>query len=332
MNISVLKITFIVVTSLLWSSASAFTMRIPQNFSPAYVPASPTNGVASFRPHYRPPPQIQGRQQRMASRYPQWRQRFAPAKRVVAPWPFPVSYRPVRSPGISYNHPMPYRPYSRGFYRPAAHQSGYLRQPMPYQPAYTRASPQYLPGRGVNMANQFRRNSPYPSGYPRNYANFRPRPAAPAWGYYQQQAFVNSGQGRYAVTPYRFRPIAQSRRYVPGYFVPQRGTSYPPVATNYPTPRGWTGSQWRQPAGSYGEADYRYGQAAYRFRPDPRFSYRRLPAATPSGFDPYSRRDQATRGGSPQANIRNYQTSTGRTPQAAYRAGEVGGNSRVAYR
>ncbi|MEJ1354777.1 MAG: hypothetical protein RPT95_03775 [Candidatus Sedimenticola sp. (ex Thyasira tokunagai)] len=137
-----------------------------------------------------------------------------------------------------------------------------------------------------------------------------------------------------------------ARRYVPGYFVQQRGAGYPYVAGNYPMPRRAAANQWRQTAGSYGQAAYPYGQAAYqygqaaypygqgtyRFRPDPRFSYRRLPASMPSYFDAGSRRDQATRGWNTQATNGKHQASNVRRPQAGYPKGVVGRDSRVAYR
>ncbi|MEJ1412115.1 MAG: hypothetical protein RPU90_00830 [Candidatus Sedimenticola sp. (ex Thyasira tokunagai)] len=201
------------------------------------------------------------------------------------------------------------------------------------------------------MADQSRRNSPYQRWYPRNYANLHPRGAAPTSGYGypqypQRQIFTNSGKQRYVANPYRFRPMQPARRYVPGYFVQQRGAGYPYVAGNYPMPRRAAANQWRQTAGSYGQAAYPYGQAAYqyrqaaypygqgtyRFRPDPRFSYRRLPASMPSNFDAGSRRDQATRGWNTQATNGKHQASNVRRPQAGYPKGVVGRDSRVAYR
>ncbi len=337
MNISVLRFFCISITCLLWGSASAFSMRMPQQFSPAYTPASPTHGVASFTPYYRPSPTVQGLQRSASAGYPQWGQRMPSTKRIAAPWPFPVSYRPVRPPVSGYNQPMPYRPYGRSFYYPAGPQAANLWKQPSYRPTYGMAPRPLQSGRGINMADQSRRNSPYQRWYPRNYANLHPRGAAPTSGYGypqypQRQVFTNSGKQRYVANPYRFRPMQPARRYVPGYFVQQRGAGYPDVAGNYPMPRRAAVNQWRQTARSYGQAAYQYGQSPYRFRPDPRFSYHRLPASMPSNFDAGSRRDQATRGWSTQATNGNHQASNVRRPQAGYPKGVMGRDSRVAYR
>ncbi len=64
---------------------------LPQQMLPSYVPASPSRGIASFRPHYR----FQQMRPMTRPAHPvNLPPHYAPVRRAAA-WPIPVSYRPI---------------------------------------------------------------------------------------------------------------------------------------------------------------------------------------------------------------------------------------------
>lgn len=93
---------------------------LPQTMVPAYMPASPAQGVARFRPHYRMPAPVRSMPPGYASPRGIAPGQYRPVRRAMA-WPLPVSYRPIarmhRPPVNPYYRP---RPYARHGHVPAA--------------------------------------------------------------------------------------------------------------------------------------------------------------------------------------------------------------------
>ncbi|MCW8889102.1 MAG: hypothetical protein OQL20_00405 [Sedimenticola sp.] len=115
--------------SLFSGQAIAAPSGLPQAMVPAYIPASPAQGVARFRPHYRMQQPVRylppGYSPRPGNVPPQYR----PARRAMA-WPLPVSYRPIvrapRPPAGAY-----YAPHARpGFYPHPVAMRGYPVRPV----------------------------------------------------------------------------------------------------------------------------------------------------------------------------------------------------------
>ena len=233
--------------SLLWGSAYAAPMGVPQHWAPAYVPASSSHGVASFRPQYRPRP---------AAPIPQYyRNRGVPPQyssaRRPATWPIPISYRPiVRAPRYPQPPPYAYRGYGQRWpvrFMPGA---GYQGRPMPrmaYYPVRPRTTPwgyrpyAYPGNRGYRPVAPVRYPQPNWVQPPRSVvrmpfygnppAQWANRPATP----YRQvpgrlaryQPFLNPQRVK---RDYRFRPMSRAMAHQ-NYPVPR---PYP-VRMGYPT-------------------------------------------------------------------------------------------------
>jgi|GEM_PF-2108753 len=228
---------------------------VPQQMVPSYMPASPSRGVASFRPHYRPQPvRSMARLIHPANVPPHY---YAPV-RHAAGWPIPVSYRPI-APLPHPRFPPPY-----GYRGQARHGAGY---PLPVRGYGVRPMPRMADGYparppvgawGYPRSPQFRLPRPYPPmapvhyrppnwSMPRPYRAYPNRQSYPLPVVPGPQAMPRRFAGRYqpysrppgGQPDYRFRPIPQPVVYQ-GF----------PVARTYPALPGFP--------------------ANYRFRPGPR--------------------------------------------------------------
>lgn len=250
----------------------AAPMGVPQQMLPGYVPASPSRGVASFRPRYRSEPVWP-----MArSGQPGNVRPFHGPVRRAGNWPIPVSYRPmVPRPQPRFAPPYGYRgpvPRWTGYPLPVR---GYGPQPMPRM-AYGYPARPAVGVRGYPQARQFRPRSPYPPVVPARYRQpnwTMPRSTRmppPYTGYPQRQAYPTrflpvppAMPGRfagryqpYAGLPggrpdYRFRPMPQPQAYR-GYPLTAGRPAVPAVPPNYRT---WQGpgeaGPARRPAAPY---------------------------------------------------------------------------------
>lgn len=324
MKIRVLFKLLIASAGLLSGTAMAFQMHLPQNLAPAYVPASAANGVASFIPNYRRPMVVNLPWQQVNRGYPQWQPRLAGPARGIAPWPFPISYRPSQSPVTSYTYPTPYRSYSSGLYRQPMQQAAFPGQQMPFRPGYAGAVMPPQSGRGFNMANVYRGNNMSRWSNPRQQAN--PRAVQMNQGRYPQphqpQRVTSPRMQQLAANGYHFRPMREAQRYRPAQYAPQmnRGNSplaarfRPPVGPYVPQQRSAPNSRWQQP-GPYAQrqsAGNRYGQP-YRYRPDARFTNNRPAQAWP-GYAAPSRYGQKSNWGGYRQAVRNAPVSNWSQP------------------
>lgn len=248
-------------------SVVAAPVGVPQQMMPGYVPASPSRGVASFRPRYRPQPVRPMARFAPPGNIPP---SHAPVRRV-GNWPLPVSYRPA----VSAPRAMP--PY--GYGRQAPRWAGY-RPPVRHYGSRPVSRPMYryparppVGVRGYPRAGQFQARPAYPPVVPMGYRPpnrivpgraFTPRPYH---GYPRQQPY-----------PVRSMPVPRA---LPGRFAGR----YQPYSSG---PGGRAGYQFRpmpQPVayraypmpGRYGVMPGRYGAARlaqpnYRGRPVPRQS------------------------------------------------------------
>jgi hypothetical protein len=245
---------------LLIGSATAAPTGVPQYMVPAYMPASPTRSVASFRPQYRAQQPVRylpvnaTRQGRPPAGY-------YPVRRAVA-WPLPVSYQPIarRMP------PPQVYPWMRHRYPTAPGPlPGYQARPMPrmaYGQSYPRRA---MPWGGPPPAYAYPGYRGYRPPMPVNYRQpnawmppVRSAMRPSVYGYPQQQ-IVRPAMPRYQPMP------ARLARYQPYYNHPGAPRNYrfrpAPSAVAY--------------QGSPISAAYPYRPsypANYNFRPDLRNS------------------------------------------------------------
>lgn len=222
---------------------------LPQQMLPGYVPASPSRGVASFRPRYRAQPV------RPMARYPHpvnVPPHYAPVRHAGS-WPIPVSYRPIAPRPHPRFLPYGYRrasPRWAGYPPPTG---GYGVRPMPRMPRMAYGYPTRPPvnTRGQLRPVQFRAQRPYlpiapvyyrqPSwatprravlpmpgmAYPQRQSNRYPVPrAVPGQFAGRYQPYSRSSGGH---PDFRFRPMPRSVAYQ-GY----------PVAGGYPAAPGYS--------------------------------------------------------------------------------------------
>lgn len=229
---------------------------LPQQMLPSYVPASPSRGVASFRPQYRVQPV------RPMARYPHpvnVPPHYAPVRRHAANWPIPVSYRPIAPMPPPRFPPYGYRgapPRWAGYPPPTG---GYGVQPMPRM-AYRYPSRPPVNTWGYPRPVQFRAQRPYPPMAPVYYR--QPSWATPrravlpmpgtAYPYRQSNRYPVPGprtvQGQFAG---RYQPYSRSPGGQPDFrFRPMpRSVAY----QGYPTPDGYPAAPGYSP-------DYRFRQ------------------------------------------------------------------------
>lgn len=249
----------------------ASPVGVPQQMMPNYVPASPSQGVASFRPHFRAQPLRPAARFAPPGRVPP---AHAPVRRA-GNWPLPVSYRPMLPPAPRYAPPYGYR-------GPAPRWAGY-RPPMrnyavPAAPRMVYGYPARPPVgvQGYPQVRQYRPRLPYPpmvpvryrqpnwtvpgrASMPRAYHGYPQRQAYPAGPIPGPRALPRRFAGRYQPysrvptgrSNYQFRPMPRPAAYR-GYPMPQRYGAAPFAAPNYrsrPDPR--QAGQVRRPMGSY---------------------------------------------------------------------------------
>lgn len=170
---------------------------LPQNMVPAYMPASPSQGIVRFRPQYRMQQPMRYLPPRHIAQHGPVPVQYRPVRRSMA-WPLPVSYRPIvlapRPPVGRYN-----APWSRnGQYRhPAARQAFQSRpvtrvinrHPYAQRPIQWRGQPPVYNGyRGYRP--------PMPANYrqPAPWGVVRSAMYAPVYGYPQPQISRNTLQ------------------------------------------------------------------------------------------------------------------------------------------
>lgn len=227
---------------------------VPQQMLPSYVPASPSRGVASFRPHYRSlPARPMTRFRHPANR---------PPVRSAGSWPIPVSYRPV-VPVPQPRYPAPYGYRGRGVQ--------WTGQPLPVRGrgvrpmrwmAYNQPARPPLGVRGYPRSGRFspwrpdrpmlptryrqpNRMMPRPSLMPRPYPVYPHRQAYPVRSMPRPALAPGRFAGRYqpysgvpgSRPNYRFRPMPQRVAYQ-GYPVMPGYPAAPPVPAGY---RFWQG-------------------------------------------------------------------------------------------
>ncbi|MCW8907914.1 MAG: hypothetical protein OQL28_11755 [Sedimenticola sp.] len=249
------------------TTQAAAPMVMPQQMAPAFAPAAPGQGVAAFRPRFRPqfvnPRNGFGRYGMPQGRY---------AVRRASAWPIPVSYRPpVRMPPPRYPMAAPPRQiaYWPGAFPGQQRQAGYPR----FAPAY-RGSP------GPRMAYPGPRQMD-PRAYVRPAPGmmrpgYRPMPqiaygsapsVRPVQGYRPQQR----GGGFYSPPRRSMTPVR--------YWRPPGGMLPPPMMHSpYPGRQQWRRPVPPPPQAAPGRYAGRYqpfnsplrGQPNYRFRPMPR--------------------------------------------------------------
>ncbi|MCW8945217.1 MAG: hypothetical protein OQL27_10625 [Sedimenticola sp.] len=235
---------------------------LPQNMVPAYMPASPSQGIVRFRPQYRlqQPPMRYLPSSRHVAQHGRVPVQYRPVRRSMA-WPLPVSYRPIvqapRPPVGRYNTPWSrygqYRhPAARQFFqgRPVARvisRYPYAQRPMPWrgQP------PVYSGYRGYR--------SPVPANFrqPAPWGAVRSAMYAPVYGYPQPQISRNTGQVNRAMP----RRLARYQPYFSRPGVPRNYNFRPSQATVMNVPR--PGYQQYPPLRGY--------PVRYQYRPDLRY-------------------------------------------------------------
>jgi len=246
------------------ATSQAAPMAMPQQMAPAFAPAVPGQGVAAFRPHFRPQAAIP---RNGVGRYGMPQGRHA-VQRAVA-WPIPVSYRqPPRMPPRPYPMSAPPRHFA---YWPAPfprqQQFGYPRTASAYRaapgprlayPDPRRMAPRAYPGPVPGVM---------PPGYrPMPWMAHRALPGAQPWDYRRGPR----GGGFHAPPQ---RPLMPVRDWRPPVGMIPRSAMHP----LYPGRQ-----QWRRPpppppqavAGRYAGRYQPYntplrGQPNYRFRPLP---------------------------------------------------------------
>ena len=264
--------------------AIAAPYGLPQNMVPAYMPASPSQGVARFRPHYRMQQPVRYLPPRYVAQRGMAPVQYRPVRRAVA-WPLPVSYRPIAQ--------APRSPMGAQFYprmRQAAHpypvaMPGYQGRPMPRMAYDYPYAQRPMPRRGAPPAHRGFSGHRYPAP-----ANYRPPNAwippvrsamrPPVYGYPQlqrpSQLVQQSMPGRVA----RYQPYNNRNGSHQNY----RFRSVPPTMA-YQSPPVLLPNNPRQgyPMNYRYRPDLRYpyaisGQRAYPFRSAPVYYPERITA------------------------------------------------------
>ncbi len=270
-------LTALAVLPLLPVAGSVFAAPagVPQQMMPSYVPASPSRGVASFRPRYRAQPVRPMARFAPPGNIPP---SHAPVRRV-GNWPLPVSYRPMMPP------PRAVPPY--GYGRQAPRWAGYRPPVRSYgvrpasQPVYRYPARPPVGVRGYPQAGQFRPRPPYPPMTP---VGYRP----PGWAM-PGRTFMprpyNSNPRRHAY-PVRSMPAPRAHpgRFAGRYQPYSRGPGGRPDYQFRPMPQPVAYRPYPMP-GRYGAMPGRYGAARlappdYRALPLPR---QRAPIRHPAG-------------------------------------------------
>ncbi len=242
------------------AAAPAF---VPQQMLPSYAPASPSRGVAGFRPHYRYQPIRPVVRYASQANLPY---RPIPA-RYASAWPIPVNYRPAmpaprpRLPYYGYRGQMP----RWVGYPPPTVGRGYAMPPMP-RTAYRYPWPTQTGAWGYPYPRQFRPQYAYPPVAP---VNYRP----PTWTP-PRRAAVPMPYNRYQARPGAVRPVTPTPQVLPthlaGRYQPYAGR--PSIRPDYrfrPVPQAVAyqpyPTAWRYPT----RPVYGVDQG---FRTDPRLS------------------------------------------------------------